>query len=243
MGLHRLGPLLLPVLYVQGRRVRRTVPRLPEPDGERRGTRADGSRRAPLRLLIVGDSAAAGVGAATQDEALLGRLVARLAHYGPVAWRLEARTGVSTAGALRHLRAIEADPVDVAITSLGLNDVTRGRPVRATLADLVTVVDLLRSRFGARRVIVCGVPPVGSFPALPEPLRGWLGRRARALDAAIAAWTATRDDAEHLPLDFALDASAMASDGFHPGPVAYEAWATALAARIRAWRFTSNAQG
>lgn len=232
MNLQRLGPLLLPVCYVQGRRVRRTVPRLPEPPGARAGQVGDAA--APFRLLIVGDSAAAGVGAASQDEALLGRLVARLAGDGPLAWRLEARTGVSTAGALRHLSTLAPEPFDVAVTSLGLNDVTRGRRTGDALADLVAVVELLRARFAVRHVVVCGVPPLGCFPALPEPLRGWLGRRGQVLDASVAAWAATRDDAEHLPLDFALDASAMASDGFHPGPAAYDAWAEAVAARVRA---------
>lgn len=64
-----LGPLLL----WQGRRVRATALRLPEAAGPRT---AEGSA---LRLLIVGDSSAAGVGAAHQDEALAGRLAQALA--------------------------------------------------------------------------------------------------------------------------------------------------------------------
>ena len=55
--------LLGPVLLAQGIYTRRMTPRLPEAEGERQGEAGSGD---VLRLLIVGDSAAAGVGAATQ---------------------------------------------------------------------------------------------------------------------------------------------------------------------------------
>ena len=253
MGTRVLGPLLLPVLYVQGRRVRRTVPLLPEPPGERTGRRGlplpttamtpagdDTERRTPLRLLIVGDSAAAGVGAPSQEVALLGQLVDALSDGGPVDWRLEARTGATAAGTRLHLAKLAPEPFDVAVTSLGLNDVTGGRAPAEVLADLVAVVALLHTRFGVRHVVLSGIPPVGEFPALPQPLRGYLGRRARALDESLAAWAATTRGVEHLPLDFARDQaaipSAMAADGFHPGPALYAVWARALADRIAAWR-------
>lgn len=62
---------LAPVLLAQSRRLRRTIPRLPDAElpwtGELTGP-------APLRLLVLGDSTAAGVGSATQSEALPGYL-------------------------------------------------------------------------------------------------------------------------------------------------------------------------
>ena len=63
---------LAPVIIAQGLYVRRVTPRLPEPEGERSGVNGAGP---PLSLLILGDSAAAGVGVATQDQALSGQLV------------------------------------------------------------------------------------------------------------------------------------------------------------------------
>lgn len=78
--------LLAPLLIWQGRRVRATALRLPEAAGERS---LDGGA---LRLLIVGDSSAAGVGAAHQDEALAGCLARSLAAQlgRPVGWQLVA---------------------------------------------------------------------------------------------------------------------------------------------------------
>ena len=94
-----------PVLLAQGRRVRRETPVLPEPAGPREGATGEG---APLRVLVVGDSAGAGVGAASQDEALTGRIVAGLADRFRVEWRLVARTGATTASTLAPPRARRA---------------------------------------------------------------------------------------------------------------------------------------
>src|SRR5918998_1273279 len=66
--LHRLALLALaPLLVAQGRRVRRTTPRLPEAPGDREGVTGAGPA---LRLLVVGDSAAAGAGARDARGAL-----------------------------------------------------------------------------------------------------------------------------------------------------------------------------
>ncbi|HLM69468.1 MAG TPA: hypothetical protein VK358_18145, partial [Longimicrobium sp.] len=48
--------LLAPVLVLQGKRVRRTTPRLPEAAGPRTGAVA--GRGAPVRLLVLGESTA-----------------------------------------------------------------------------------------------------------------------------------------------------------------------------------------
>lgn len=192
---------------------------------------------------MVGDSAAAGVGAPSQDEALVGHLTRALATDGPLVWRLVARTGATAAGTRRHLAKLAPDaperldgPFDVAVTFLGLNDVLAGSTPDAVLREIGDVVELLRVRFGVRHVVLSGVPAVGAFPSLPNPLRGYLGRRARTLDAAVRAWAATQTDCEHLPLEFAFDPAAMAADGFHPGRAMYAAWASAIATRVRAWR-------
>lgn len=61
--------LLMPVLLGQALYVRFRVAKLAEPVGVRRGVVGDGPQ---LRLLILGDSSALGVGVLHQDLALLG---------------------------------------------------------------------------------------------------------------------------------------------------------------------------
>lgn len=219
--------LLGPVLLLQGQRVRRGIVRLPEPPGARAGVAGAGPR---LKLLLLGDSAAAGVGATHQDEALSGQLVRALSARFEVHWRLEARTGATTASTIEHLRSLPAEPFDVAVTSLGVNDVTAGRRVPAWLQEQATLRALLRERFGVNRLLVSGLPPVHDFPALPQPLRWYLGARARAFDQALRQAIFDEPGARHIGFDGGHDVpSMMASDGFHPGPPVYAAWAQRLA--------------
>lgn len=223
------GVALAPLLLAQGLYARRRTPRLPEPPGDREGTTGSGS---PLRLLIAGDSAAAGVGAGSQAEALTGRLVDRLRDGFRVTWRLEARTGATTRDLIARLRDVPG-PFDVLVTSLGVNDVTGGRTVRGWLRDQRALRSLARTRLGVSLAVVTGLPPVDRFPALPQPLRWVLGTRAKRFTRRLEADLEGDPSACFLDLRLPLGPEAMATDGFHPGPPVYQAWAEQAAAIIR----------
>ena len=222
---------LAPVCLAQGLAVRRQAARLPEAAGPRAGSLGRGPL---LRLLILGDSSAAGVGVAHQDDALAGRLSGALAADFTVQWQLHARIGATTASTLDTLRGIDAAPFDAAVVALGVNDVARQVPLRRFLAKQQALAELLRARFGVRRAYLSGVPPMGRFPLLPQPLRGMLGARATRFDAALAETLHGQRQLRHIPLpEEALDPALMAEDGFHPGPAIYRDWAAHLAAAIR----------
>ncbi|MBL0075937.1 MAG: SGNH/GDSL hydrolase family protein [Rhodocyclaceae bacterium] len=223
---------LAPVLLWQGKQTRAKVPRLPEPGGERSGIVGAGS---VLRVLIVGDSAAAGVGAATQAEALSGGLISALQDSFQLHWRLVATTGHTTANAIADLHAFDAEPYDVIITSLGVNDVTEQHSLRRWRAAQSALLTMLQSRFEARHIFVCGLPPMHRFPALPQPLRWYIGARAKQFDRTLQTLTEATPHCEFVPLNFfsGIGTEAMASDGFHPGPAIYRQWADEIAGRIR----------
>ncbi len=115
--------VLGPILYAQAFRLRRSVVELPEAAGARSGTAGTGGTR--LRLLIAGDSAAAGVGAATQDEALVGHLVRALAVGGrySVRWQLVARTGARSQDVLQMLSERSLRRADIGVVLAGVNDI------------------------------------------------------------------------------------------------------------------------
>lgn len=220
---------LAPVLLAQGALVRARALRLPEPPGPRAGTAGDGP---PLRLLIAGDSSAAGVGCAHQDDALSGQLVTRLAARHRIAWRLEAATGATTADTIARLRALPPEPFDIAIVALGVNDTARMVPRTRWESGIQSLHALLQSRFGTTRTLWSGVPPMGRFPLLPQPLRATLGALAARNDAALARLAATTPGLEHLALDLPLTADLMATDGYHPNAAACALWADRIAARL-----------
>lgn len=222
-----LGPLLL----LQGRYVRRVTPKLPEPSGERQGVVGNGPM---LRLLILGDSAAAGVGVATQDEALCGQLVTALAGDFRVRWRVLAKTGLTTPETLQMLDSTPREPYDVVLTSLGVNDVTGNRSPADWLQHKSRLVQLLQREYAARLVLLSGLPPMHLFPALPQPLRWYLGAQARrynqALDMLVQASAGCRRVSPQLP---ELTPAMMARDGFHPGVEFYRLWGQHVAQIIR----------
>lgn len=223
--------LLGPVLLWQGRRVRATALRLPEAAGERV---ADGGA---LRVLIVGDSSAAGVGAAHQREALAGCLAQALsARLGlPVGWQLVAASGHRSAQALAQLQASALAPADVLITALGVNDVVDQVAPAEALAALDAIDALARRRAGVRLSLHCAAPPMHRFPLLPQPLRWFFGRQAVQFNAALVRHLQGQDGRRVVDLPQAMrgDAAAlMAIDGFHPGPRGYALWAEALADQV-----------
>lgn len=228
-----LGPFLL----MQGRHVRRVTPVLPEPPGPREGVDGEGP---PLRLLILGDSAAAGVGAATQTDALSGQLVAAISRHFQVIWKLHARTGATTSAIIRDLRnlcAATAETYDVVVTSLGVNDLTAGRPRNVWLRQQTELITLLRSKFSTRLILLSGMPPMHHFPALPQPLRWYMGEGARRYNRGLQNLTEAFDDCHVVSIDASreaelLEADSIAADGFHPGPAFYTIWAESIAAQI-----------
>ena len=221
--------LLAPVLLPQGLWVRARTPRLAEPQGQRSGEAGSGPS---LKLMIVGDSAAAGVGASHQDEALLGRLLQHLTSRYRVTWELQATTGHTTANAIERVEAMESAPYDVAVTSLGVNDVTSLVGRVAFRERQSQLHGLLKRKFGISRLIVSGLPPMHGFPALPQPLRWHIGSRATQFNEDLRSAVAKDDIALFVDVRFTEDTSLMASDGFHPGPAVYSEWADRVAQAI-----------
>ncbi len=218
-----LGPLFL----AQGSYVRRKALKLPESPGERRGMCGQGR---PLRLLVTGDSAAAG--ADTQEEGLLGNILEGLVDTYEVEYRLIAKTGAKTRSTVKRLARLESVAYDVAVTSLGVNDVTSGRSVASWIDDQRRLINLLHEHYSVKQVLIFGLPPVSHFPLLPQPLRWYLGNQAHLFDHRLKQLT-NELDCDYVALDVTKDQSLIATDGFHPGPKVYELWGQDVASRIK----------
>jgi lysophospholipase L1-like esterase len=222
--------LLAPVLMRQGKRVRATTPRLPEAPGPHTGE--VGGSGTPVRLLVVGESTAAGVGAANHQEGLTGQVAMHLAAQTgrPVRWRVIGRNG-ATASALRERLASDNAGLeaDVVVIALGVNDTLRLTPPARWTRSLRQLVDLLRGACGPVPVLLASVPPVGRFPGLPQPLRGVLGMRATVLDRAAARLAGRMDNVRHVPLPLPSGADDLfCGDRIHPSPAGYAQIGAAL---------------
>jgi lysophospholipase L1-like esterase len=230
MGYQFITVALFPLLVYQGLKVRRKTPRLPEPPGNREGFAGNGPE---LRLLIIGDSAAAGVGALHQNKALSGQLVSALSQDFTVRWKLVAKTGNKIHDVLAQLENATKEKYDVVITSVGVNDVTGGTSGTAWLVSHERLIKIIKSKHEAEHIIISSVPPMHLFPALPQPLRWYIGMRADRLNDSLKSFVAKHTGCELASLSFPVEMKNMAPDGFHPGPLAYTLWAEHLAKMIR----------
>ncbi|MEU8404994.1 SGNH/GDSL hydrolase family protein [Micromonospora sp. NPDC048842] len=220
-------------------RIRARIPRLAEAQGDDWGTVAGGGE--PLRLAVLGDSAAAGVGAADHQTALAGQTAAALAALTGrhLSWRVVARSGATARTIRTDLMDGITDPhtrwsPQVVLVVVGVNDAVRLRRPRRFRSDVELLVAVIRRRVGAPiPVLLAGLPPVHRFPALPAPVRLLLGMHARRLDRQLTGVARRDKSVFHLPVghlpverdDF------YASDRFHPGPAGYRVWGRTLAAQ------------
>ncbi|MEO3753902.1 SGNH/GDSL hydrolase family protein [Streptomyces sp. B6B3] len=222
------------------RRVGGRIPRLPEAAGEDGGL-VPGAEPA-LRMVMLGDSAAAGVGAATHGEALCGQIAAGLGALTgrAVSWRVAARSGATTRSIRATLLPGLTDPhlrwhPDLVLVVTGANDALRLRRPAAFGRDVTALVRSIRHRLGRDvPVLLVGLPPVHRFPSLPLSARLPIGGYARLLDRRLGRVARTEPAVHHLPvgaLPIGIEAG-LAADRFHPSAAGYRAWGRALAAAV-----------
>ncbi|WP_213994847.1 SGNH/GDSL hydrolase family protein [Arsukibacterium sp.] len=219
--------LCWPLLIWQGKRVRKLALRLPEAAGRRSGMQGRGE---PLRLLICGDSAAAGVGIAQQQRAFAGRLVELLAKRYQVNWQLAAKTGIDCAGLNNLLQQLYSHSnavyqLDLVVVSIGVNDVTAHRNKVEFQRQIRALLSRLATDFTDPYVLFSAVPPMQHFTALPSPLNYWLGLKAAMLNQALASELNNWPKAKLVYSNLAVRADMLAEDGFHPSETGCKIWA------------------
>lgn len=224
---------LIPALVIQGNRVKKKTLRLPEPAGEREGLIGQGK---PLSILIVGDSAAAGVGVDHQEDALTGAILSQLQQDYQIRWKLQAKSGDTTSNVIRVLEKIPAEHYDVVVTSVGVNDVTKLIPADVWIKKQQKLYQAIESRFSPELIIAAGVPPMNMFPALPNPLAWLFGRYAKAMNSELEKFVSKKANMQWIEYDIkqyqALNLE-MAKDGFHPSKEVYTLWGQEVATKIR----------
>ena len=189
----------------------------------------------PLKLLLLGDSIAAGLGAERPKETLGARLAKGLAKRTGRAVRLKtaAVVGSESSALAAQLDGLpDSYTPDIAVIVVGGNDVTHRVPVTESVRHLEAAVIRLRSR--GIPVVVGTCPDLGMLRPVPQPLRSLGSRMSRQLAAGQAA-AATLAGAHAVSLAhvvgpfFITNPDEMFSlDRFHPSAVGYRRTAKAL---------------
>jgi lysophospholipase L1-like esterase len=195
----------------------------PDPAGSygrpRRGVR-------PLRLAMLGDSSAAGLGvedAAQTPGALLAGMLAR--DLGRrVELDLQAVTGARSKDLDIQVQRVLRHPVDVAVILIGTNDVTHRVPPDVACRHLGRAIATLRA--ADVHVIVGTCPDLGTVGPLMQPLRALARVRSRAMAqaqtvVAVEHGATTVSLGNLLGPEFADTPTMWSEDRFHPSPAGY----------------------
>ena len=213
--------IAFPFLIPQALYIRRTAPRFAPASGPAEGSAGVGQQ---TRLLAIGDSIIAGVGASEFSRALVGRTAASLAQSQNcmVAWQALGVSGYDARKVLdRLVPKIPDGAFDYIIVSVGVNDITGLTSIRTWRRNLSLLLSRLQAHSPNAVIAVAGMPPLHGFPLLPQPLRATFGMRSRLFDAVAVEVTGHAKNAMHVPLNFEPDPDKFAPDGYHPSEESY----------------------
>lgn len=216
---------IAPFLYLQGQYVRRKVGLLPDAQGEKRGV--FGADKDIVKLLVIGESTVAGLGARTHETALAGQF-AKFLHRKigtAVEWTVIGKNGVTAQRTIEELvPQIPAEKFDYIVVGLGGNDVLKLSSPRKWRRTMTELLNILRERNPAAKIFITNVAAVNLSPALPQPIRGILWQLSKMHNANILDFVENLDNVFYYPQPKEVPANFF-SDGIHPSEAGYAIWA------------------
>lgn len=232
---NRPAAVALSPLLRQARRVRKRFPSLPEALGEHSGLERAADGTGLLRLLVIGDSTAAGVGVTYMRDALPPQLAAILAaRCGcAVGWTVSARTGATASVTAEDLAPAAPVEQDIAVVLVGVNDALKMTPRQTWRASMDRLVDVLQRHVRpGGQIVLAGLPNLWKFRAFPQPLRAVLGWHGRALDQELRQIGRRRLAVMHVAMPPVSWPEMFAEDRFHPNAAAYRRLAAHFGAAL-----------
>jgi len=179
-----------------------------------------------LRVLVLGNSIAAGLGVSSQ-AAFPARLQQRVDSLG---WNVTVQnagvSGETTAGGLRRIEWLLSQEVDVLLLELGGNDGLRGVPPSDTEANLTGIIDTTLAVYPEARVLLTAM-------RIPKNLGADYTERFRQVYPAVAD---QYDRVALVQFNRRLQAGAdslMQDDGIHPTAAGHRLVARDVWAKLR----------
>lgn len=225
-----LSWLLAPAAFVQATQVRRITPRVSPPPGRTMGHVGTDSQ-ARFRILVLGDSSAAGVGAEHMDETLAPKLARRLnEHFGASAYWRTAGSNSATTEELRDyvVPNIAPESYSHVVILAGTNDMKNFVPRRRFDDGFGGLLFGLHAKWPSATLIWSPIIDMRTVPALPSLLGRILQLRVEMLNE-LAHQLCRERFAIAAPQLQAHDPAGFARDGFHASATGYSYWADLIA--------------
>lgn len=214
---------MFPVYVWQGIGVRRRIERMRPPPGRLDGSVGPSDEKPEIRLLVLGDSSAAGVGVDEIGESLAPRLAERLHVLSgrPVRWRTAGSNSAVSADLRDHIVPnIAREAFTHIVLSVGTNDMKNFHSRKRFKRDFGGLLYAVRARFPEARIVWSQPVDMMRVPALPKGLAKVLELRARILRRVGASLCHERGALPAAPLP-RVEPAGFSRDGFHASAAGY----------------------
>ncbi|MFM9837194.1 MAG: SGNH/GDSL hydrolase family protein [Cyclobacteriaceae bacterium] len=228
---------LLPLLYFQGKKIKATVPRLPEAQGTEGLASMTAVRT--IRMITIGESTIAGVGVETHELGFTGTLANQLATKLKVSvnWKVYAKSGYTAKKVTERLIPTITDTnLDLIVIGLGGNDAFALNSPSQWGKNIEELIVALKKKFPDVPIAFTNMPPIKEFPAFTSTMKFVLGNLVELLgeklERVIAKQTNVYYQSQNITLkDWIIRMNINStekdffSDGVHPSQLTYQTWA------------------
>jgi lysophospholipase L1-like esterase len=245
---------LLPILYFQGKKIERTIPKLPEATDIEGTSVADSAQS--FQIVAIGESTIAGVGANSHATGFIGTLANELSAQIPatISWKVYAKSGYTAKCVTQKIiPTIEEQHVDMIVIGLGGNDSFELRTPKRWNKHINDLIKTIRSKYSKTPIVFANMPPIKEFTAFTGTFKFVIGNLVlhlgKELEKVVKHHENVYFNARNLEYDdliarMNLDATPedFFSDGVHPSELAYQIWAKDMAEfMVKNLEFASNA--
>jgi len=220
---------LAPLLALQGQITRWKVGVLPDASGDKHGKYGEGNNAA--KLLVIGESTIAGLGARTHDLALAGRFARQLSEQirRPVEWNVIGKNGVTARRTIDELLPQMPDErFEYILVGIGGNDVMKlSSPVKWR-RDMLELLGLLREKNPDAVIFITNCPMIIASPIMPQPIKTILWELSKMHNDNILEFTRGMERVFYYPQPVKVNFEGFFADGIHPSEQGYADWAAAM---------------
>ncbi|WP_397447241.1 SGNH/GDSL hydrolase family protein [Polaribacter sp. R77954] len=232
---------LLPILYFQGKKIRREVPKLPEAKNPQGYIKTSSEKT--LKILAIGESTIAGVGVDFHENGFIGALAHEISSKKNISilWKVYAKSGY-TAKLVRKriIPKIEESNADIVVVGLGGNDAFTLNSPDLWIYQINLLIKTLKRKFPKTPIYFTNMPPIKEFPAFTKTIKFVIGNLVEIFGTRLHKRVHKKSNVFYNNEVITLqtwqekynlegDATIFFSDGVHPSKITYQTWGKDMA--------------